>query len=99
LRISILVNANTFRDLAQFVPANSNKLKRAATDSYHRLPISKLIYIIYIYTHTHTHTHIYIYIYIHTITSIFIADCTCSHKYTLLAQETIRSNRFHCKHD
>ena len=27
------------------------------------------------------------YLYIHTITSIFIVDCICSHKYTLLAQE------------
>jgi hypothetical protein len=31
-----------------------------------------------------------------TVTSIFIADCTCSHKYTLLSQEIIVLNRFYC---
>jgi hypothetical protein len=34
--------------------------------------------------------------YIHDIISIFIADCISSHKYTLLAQEIITSNRIDC---
>ena len=32
----------------------------------------------------------------HTITSIFRADCICSHKYTLLAEDIISSNGFYC---